>query len=248
MSFSVTDRVALVTGANRGIGYEIVKALVASGAKKVYAAVRSLDKADPLVQEFGDVITPIVIDLEKPDTIAAAAGVATDAELVVNNAGVLTTADPFGGDTLKNLKFELDVNLYGLLHMAREFAPVLKQNGGGAFVQLNSVVSMKNFPQFTTYCVSKAASYSLTQALRDTLKEQGTAVLSVHPGPIATDMGTEAGFEEGMADSPSMVADGIVAALAAGDFHLFPDTMAKQIGEAYAGFAENIVNADLMEA
>lgn len=246
MSFSVEGRVALVTGANRGIGYEIVKALVTNGVKKVYAAVRSLGKAEPLVEEFGAKIEPIVIDLGKPETVSAAAGVATDVELVVNNAGVLKVSDPFANDTLENLKFELDVNLYGLLHMARAFAPVLKANGGGALVQLNSVVSLKSFPQFSTYCVSKAASYSLTQALRDTLREQGTAVLSVHPGPIETDMATDAGFEEG-SDPPSMVAEGIVAALAAGEFHLFPDTMAKQVGAAYAGFAEAIVDADLME-
>lgn len=245
MPFSVSNRTALVTGANRGIGKVVVKSLVTHGARRVYAGVRSVDKASELVDQYGDTITPIAIDYEKPDTIDAAAEQASDVELVVSNAGVLRTSEPFGADTLDNLRFELEVNVFGLLRMARAFAPVLKRNGGGAFVQLNSVVSMKCFPMFATYCASKAASYSLTQALRDTLATQGTAVLSVHPGPIGTDMADEAGLDD--TDPPSVVAEGIVAALAAGDFHLFPDKMAKDLGSAYASFAENVIDADLME-
>ena len=130
--------------------------------------------------------------------------------------------------------------------MAQAFAPVLKANGGGAFVQLNSVASMKNFADFATYSASKAAAYSITQALRELLGQQGTAVLSVHPGPIATDMSDAAGMSE-IAEPPSLVAEGIVAALKAGDFHLFPDSMAKQFGDAYQSFAENIVEADQSE-
>ncbi|TWU00078.1 (S)-1-Phenylethanol dehydrogenase [Botrimarina colliarenosi] len=245
MSFQVQTRTALVTGANRGIGAEIVSSLVTHGARKVYAGVRSAEKAKALVERFGDVIVPIEIDYEKPATIEAAAKAASDVELVVSNAGVLRTADPFADDALKNLQYELDINVFGLLRMARAFAPVLKKNGGGAFVQLNSVASLRSFPPFATYCASKAASYSLTQALRDTLREQGTAVLSVHPGPIDTDMGDHAGFDD--SDPPLVVAEGIVAALAAGDFHLFPDKMAKQFGEAYAGFAAGVIDADPAE-
>ncbi len=141
----------------------------------------------------------------------------------------------------------MNVNVYGLIHTARAFAPVLKANGGGAFVQLNSVASLKTFPDFATYCASKAAAYAITQGLRDVLADQGTAVLSVHPGPIATDMATNAGFGD-IADPPSMVSEGIVTALAKGEFHLFPDTMAQQIGSAFASFAENVVEAQLMEA
>lgn len=246
MSFDVKGRVALVTGANRGIGKEIVKSLVAHGAKRVYAGVRSADKAQPLVDELGDSITPIEIDYEKPETIEAAAKTAGDVDLVISNAGVLRTSDPFADDTLDDLRFELEVNVFGLLRMARAFAPVLKQNGGGAFVQLNSVASLRSFAPFSTYCASKAASYSMTQALRDVLKEQGTAVLSVHPGPIDTDMAGHAGFDD--ADPPSVVAEAIVASLAAGEFHLFPDKFAKQIGEAYEGFAEAVIEGEPVEA
>jgi short-subunit dehydrogenase len=124
--------------------------------------------------------------------------------------------------------------------MAQAFAPVLKANGGGVFAQINSVASMKSFSNSATYCASKAAAYSITQALRELLSEQGTFVLSVHPGPIATDMSDAAGLTE-TAEPPALVADGMIEALKAGDFHVFPDSMAKQIGGAYKSFAENVV-------
>jgi len=246
MSFDVNGKIALVTGANRGIGKQIVDSLIVAGAAKVYAAVRKPESAAALVEAHGDKIVPVQLDLADPATITSAAATATDVELVVSNAGVLENASPLDENAIKTLQYEIDINVFGLLRMAQAFAPALKANGGGAFVQLNSVASLKSFADFATYCASKAAAYSLTQALREKLGEQGTAVLSVHPGPIATDMAHEAGFTE-VAEPASLVSNGIVASLKAGDFHLFPDTMAKQIGSAYASFAEAIVEANLME-
>lgn len=246
MSYEVQGKAALITGANRGIGKVFTETLLQHGATKVYAAVRNPASTVDLVEAHGDKVVPVELDLTKPDTIASAAKAASDVSLVINNAGVLRTATPFTESAIEDLKFELDANLFGLMHMAREFAPVLKANGGGAFAQLNSVVSMKCFPEFTTYCASKAAAYSVTQALRAFLGEQGTVVVSVHPGPIATDMGDAAGLSE-IAEPPHLVAEALVADLKDGKFHCFPDSMAQQIGEAYHGFAENVVEADMAE-
>lgn len=247
--YSIKNKTALVTGANRGIGKSIVKKFLNEGADKVYAAARNIESLNALKSEVEtpDKIVPILIDLNQPETITNAAEIAKDVDVVVNNAGILDVANPFTENAVDSLKKQMDVNVYGLMHMAQAFAPVLKANGGGVLVQLNSIVSMKSFADMATYCSSKAASYSITQALRDMLKEQGTKVISVHPGPIATDMANDAGFTE-MAEPADLVPQAIISALETDEFHAFPDTMAKQIGGAYQGFATNIVDANLMEA
>ncbi|MEZ6092016.1 MAG: SDR family oxidoreductase [Pirellulaceae bacterium] len=240
MGFDVKGKVALVTGANRGIGKSIVEKLLASGADKVYAAVRKLDSVDEMAAASAGRVVPLKLDLSDPQSIVAAAEQAGDVQLVINNAGVLKNASPLADDAFDALKYEFDVNVYGLMRVAGAFAPVLARNGGGAFVQLNSVVSLKSFSDFATYSASKAAAYSITQALKDVLSKQGTLVVSVHPGPIATDMATNAGLAD-IAEPPTLVADSIVDALQAGAFHAFPDSMAKNFWQAYEGFAKAFV-------
>lgn len=246
INYDIKGKTALVTGANRGIGEAIVESFLNHGATKVYAAVRNLDSAAPLVEKYGDQVIPVQIDLTKPATLTAAAETMRDVQVVVNNAGVLRSSTPLSNDAIESLEFEMKINVYGLIRMAQAFAPILKANGGGAFVQLNSVASLKCFSNFATYSASKAAAYSITQALHELLGQQGTTVLSVHPGPIATDMAAAAGFAE-IAEPPSLVAEEIVGALKTGNFHLFPDSMAKQIGNAYQSFSENIIETSITE-
>lgn len=247
MSNEINNKNVLVTGANRGIGRVILKEALDKGASKVYAAVRKLESGETLVAEFGERVVPVRVDLEDPQSIIDAAATASDVEIVVSNAGVATNTTALADNAIEQLEYELNVNTFGLIRMAQAFAPVLKSNGGGAFVQLNSAVSIKSFPQVATYSASKAASYSITQALKEDLAKQGTQVVSVHPGPIASDMSREAGFEE-IADPPELVANAIFDALAQGTFHVFPDTMAKHFWEGYQSYAENVIEAPAEQA
>lgn len=240
-------KTVLVTGANRGIGKAITEEFIQQGAAKVYLAVRNTDSVKALLQQYGDKVAVIELDVADAASISRAAQIANDVEIVVNNAGVLKNATVLDPAAIDALAFQMQVNVVGLMQMAQAFAPVLKQNGGGAFVQLNSVASLRTSPNFATYAASKAAAYSITQALKTQLAEQGTAVISVHPGPIKTDMAADAGLAD-IADPPSVVAKAIVSALKNGDFHVFPDTIARDYWAAYQGFAEQIIEAEPEEA
>ncbi|MEO6824956.1 MAG: SDR family oxidoreductase [Nitrosospira sp.] len=253
INYDIKNKVAFVTGANRGIGKAIVEVFLHNGAMKVYAAVRSLDSAAPLTRRYGEKVVPVQLDLAKPETIIAAAGMANDAQVVINNAqvvinnaGIFIASTPLDTDAVDSLELGMKINVLGLIRIAQAFAPILKVNGGGAFVQLNSVAALKCAPGFATHSASKAAAYSITQALHELLGQQGTAVLSVHPGLIATDMSAGAGLAE-LAEPASLVAEGIVTALRAGDFHLFPDSVAKRVGNAYRSFSESVVEGDISE-
>src|SRR5687768_14253929 len=141
MTCDIRDKVALVTGANRGIGKAIVEAFLKHGARKVYAAVRNLNSAAPLTDRYGNKVVPVRVDLTQPETVFALAESSPDAEVVVNNAAIFRTSTPLDDDAIDALEEAMKVNVFGLIRMAQAFAPVLKKNGGGAFVQINSIAS-----------------------------------------------------------------------------------------------------------
>ena len=244
MSISLQNKVALVTGANRGIGKAIVESFLAHGVSKVYLAVRNPQSTHELEARYGDRVVTLPFDASNVASVQALAARADDVDILVNNAGVLVPSSPLAENVFDALSIEFDVNVLGLLRVVNEFADTLERRQG-VLVQMNSVASIKNFAELSTYSASKAASYSLTQGLREKLGEKGVSVLSVHPGPIDTEMAATAGFEGG--ESTSNVSEAIVAALEAGEFHLFPDAMAKQFEGAYQSFSENIVMANFAE-
>ncbi len=243
MSISLQDKVALITGANRGIGKALVDSFIEQGARKVYLAVRDPGSTAALVETYGDRVVPVYVDLTDAASISALAEAASDVDVVVNNAGLLNNGDLFADSFEQSFQVELEVNTLGLLRMARAFDPILRARNEAAFVQLNSVGSIKNFDGLSSYCASKAASYTLTQALKSEWADSGIQVLSVHPGPIATDMTKQVGMHDGAAP-PAAVADAIVQALSDGDFHLFPDPVAQALGAPYRDFAVSVVETD----
>jgi NAD(P)-dependent dehydrogenase (short-subunit alcohol dehydrogenase family) len=237
---NLSNEVVLISGANRGIGRAFVEGALARGASKVYAAVRRLEEGQKLASELGAKVVPILFDLEKPESIVQAASQASDTTFVIHNAGVLEPSTALGPQAITSLEKQIEVNVTGLIRVAQAFAPVLKKNGGGKLVQLNSVVSIKNFASVATYSASKAAAYAITQSLREELLPQGTEVYSVHPGPIATDMAKQAGMHE-MGVPPVVVADALYEAVEKKEFHVFPDPMAADFWKAYQSYAKAVV-------
>lgn len=241
MTLTLTGKNAVVTGANRGIGLAIADALLKHGIEKVYAAVRNPDSLAALQAQYPDRVIPIKTDLTDQASLTALAEQAKDADIVINNSGVLTLSRPLSEDAIENLAYEMDVNVYGLLRIAQAFAPVLKQRAGSVFAQLNSVASIKNFLDLSTYSASKAAAFSITQGLRDEFLENGVRMISVHPGPITTDMAKQAGMDE-MGEPPEVVAEGLIQAILSDDGYLvFPDSMAKEFENAYQGYADALI-------
>jgi 2-keto-3-deoxy-L-rhamnonate aldolase RhmA/NAD(P)-dependent dehydrogenase (short-subunit alcohol dehydrogenase family) len=184
----VDGRVALVTGTNRGIGSEIVRALLAGGAKKVYCAARDVTALRPLISEAPERLQALELDITDEARIAAAAKACGDVALLVNNAGINHNTPLFAIDDTANARREMEVNYFGTLNMCRAFIPILKANGGGAIVNMVSILAHANLPLMGSLCASKAALLSLTQALRAELKAQGTHVMAVLPGAVNTDM------------------------------------------------------------
>jgi len=240
MAFDLSDKAALVTGANRGIGRAIVESLLKHGARKVYAAVRNLQSARQLVEDHGGRVEAIHLDLNAPASIGMAATLAKDVELVIHNAAVLENCSPLDEQAVELWRLQAEVNVEGLLHVAQAFAPVLRTNGGGAFVQINSAASMRCSARFAIYAATKAAAYSICQGLRQQFAEQGTRMLSVHPGPILTDMAVKSKIDDGAAP-PEIVAEAIVEALKGDGFLVFPDKTAKEVAKAYATFAATVI-------
>jgi NAD(P)-dependent dehydrogenase (short-subunit alcohol dehydrogenase family) len=185
---NIKGSVALVTGANRGVGRAFVKVLLDQGAAKVYATARDASKIADLASAYPGKVEALQLDITKQDQIAKAAARAKDVNLLINNAGVNKSQGFIAAANLDSARAEMDANYFGTLMMCRAFAPVLKANDGGTIVNIVTIVSRVTIPMLGSYCASKWAMFSLTQGVRAELAKQGTFVVSVNPGAIDTDM------------------------------------------------------------
>ncbi|UGT43702.1 SDR family oxidoreductase [Nocardia yamanashiensis] len=225
---AVAGKVAVVTGGRRGLGAALVDELLARGARKVYSTARSA-----YADERPQVVTA-ELEVRSEESVAALAALAPDAELVFNNAGVLL---PGGLVTapFENITDTFDVNVFGLLRVARAFAPALAVNGGGALVNMHSVLSW--LAGAGAYGASKSAAWSVTNSLRLELAGQHTQVLGVHAGFIDTDMVSALDRPKA---TPAEIAARILDGLEAGDTEVLADDVTVTVKAALSGPVERL--------
>ncbi|WP_193608053.1 SDR family oxidoreductase [Nocardioides lijunqiniae] len=224
---NIPDQVALVTGANRGIGRQFVLELLERGATKVYATARRPESIDVVDSR----VVPLRLDLLDHDSVVAAAATATDVTLLVNNAGISTGAPLVTGD-LAAVRREMDTHFWGTLDVIRELSPVLAANGGGAIVNVLSALSWFAIDGSGAYSAAKAAEWNMTNGVRHELAAQGTLVQGVLLGAADTDL-TDGydGPKIDPRDVPRLSLDG----LAAGSIEVVVDDWTAMVKASLAG-------------
>ncbi|WP_371404778.1 SDR family oxidoreductase [Kribbella sp. NBC_00662] len=224
---NVTGQIALVTGANRGIGRQFVLELLERGASKVYATARR-----PETLEFDDPrVVPLRLDLLDHESVDAVAAAARDVSLLVNNAGITTGAALVTSD-LAEIRREMDTHFWGTLDVIRAFSPVLAANGGGAIVNVLSALSWFAAPGAGAYAAAKAAEWNMTNGVRLELAAQGTLVQGVLLGAADTDM--MAGYDGPKID-PREVPRRSLDGLEAGSIEVVVDDWTAMVKAALAG-------------
>lgn len=221
----LSEAVVLVTGANRGLGRSLVDAFVRAGVKRVYATARDLEK----LPRWDERVVPLALDVEDAGSIARAAERASDVTMLVNNAGVLASFQ-FLTSTREQVDKDLATNFFGPLATTKAFLPVLERGRSAAVVNVLSVVSLANIPMFAGYSASKAAAFSLTQALRAELAPKNVRVHGVFAGTIDTDMTKGYTMPK---TSPEVVAENIVRGLVADQEDIAPDPASHELFEVW---------------
>lgn len=208
---------ALVTGANRGLGKRFAAQLIERGAK-VYAAARRPETIDVSGVE------PIQLDITDPASVRRAADVASDVTVLVNNAGTATRASLLSG-AFEDVRLEMETHYFGTLNVIRTFAPIIEGNGGGAILNMLSVLSWLHDPASGAYSAAKAAEWAMTDAIRQELAPRGIHVTAVHVGYIDTDMAAFAPADQ--KSDPAVVARLALDGLLAGEPEILADDLTR---------------------
>ena len=219
----IEGSVALITGANRGLGKAYVEALRAAGAIKIYAGAR---RPSDVVDSQA---IPIRLDVTSQADVELAAQRCQDVNILINNAGVMLRSPMLAEGSDASMRREMDVNVFGVLAMIRAFAPILGKNGGGAIANMLSVVSWFTFPSNATYCASKHAALAVTDAARIQLRGQGTHVVAVYAGFIDTEMAADLAGPDAPRTSPRQVADRTLEGIANGVDHVRADARSEEM-------------------
>jgi len=232
-SFDVKDKIALVTGSNRGIGEGFVKVLLQQGAKKIYAAARNLDNLKSIVAYDPQVIQPLLLDVTNADHIMKLKAQVGALDILINNAGIANACTSSSDQALEIARLEMETNFFAPLQITQTLLPLLKNSEQAAIVNISSIAGISNFPALGPYSATKAALHSLTQGLRTDLASFNIQVVGVYPGPIDTRMAEGMDMDK---PKPEQVAIKTFEALKQGEIDVLPDDFSVQM---YGAFLEH---------
>jgi NAD(P)-dependent dehydrogenase (short-subunit alcohol dehydrogenase family) len=195
------SNVWFVTGSSKGFGREFVLAALKRG-DRVAATARDINSLAGLVDEYGDAVLPLQLDVTKRDEVFAAVSAAHDhfgqLDVVINNAGygLFGTVEEI---TERQLRDQLETNLFGVLHVTQAVLPILRAQGSGHIIQISTIGGVLAFPNLGGYHASKWALEGLTESLRQEVAGFGIKVTLVEPGGFDTDWsGASAVFAEAL--------------------------------------------------
>jgi len=232
-NFQIKDKVALVTGANRGIGEAYVLELLEGGAKKIYAAARDLNNLKTLVAKNPGVIEPVLLDVTDTGHIKALSETITSLDILINNAGIANACFFTADNALEIARLEMETNYFAPIQVTLAVLPLLKSSNQAAIVNVSSIAGISSLASIGPYSATKAAIHSYTQGLRAELAGEGIKVVGVYPGPIDTRMAE--GWEMDK-PNPQQVAQATFSALIKGESEVLPDAFSQQM---YAAFLEH---------
>ncbi|WP_342627983.1 SDR family oxidoreductase [Nguyenibacter vanlangensis] len=179
----VTNATVFITGANRGLGLAFAREARRRGAARVYAGMRKTSGFD----EPG--LIPVRIDVTDKASIAAAAELAADTTLLVNNAGIAALIDgPLAADVEAQSARMFETNYYGVVRVTQAFEPILSNKPQAAIINVLSDIVWLPRPILAPYAASKAAAWNYTNQLRFYLHERRIQVLGLHVGFVDTDL------------------------------------------------------------
>jgi len=225
---NIKGKTVLITGAGGGIGKCLVQSFIENGAIKIYAADLNIESLNELKARYDNKVIPIKLDVTKQEDIENCRHICEDIDILINNAGVELAFPVMSEHALKAAKIEINVNFLGVHSLCVAFWDVLKSKESASIINMLSIASFITIPNLSTYCASKVAAHSITQAFRHASLNTNIKVIGIYPGYVNTNMTKNIDVEKSL---PQEIATNICDDFEKGILDIFPDPMSKKLSK-----------------